>query len=84
MGINWLSCFWPISLSYKEISHTTRTEQLQTFLLVSSVLFSTHAAHTHVPHTDSKHTCTPVSLTSPALAGGFFTINTTWEALYCY
>ena len=25
----------------------------------------------------------PVSLTSPALAGGFFTTSTTWEALFC-
>ena len=84
MGINWFSCFWPISLSYKETSHTTRTEQLQTFFLVSFVLFCTYVAPIHATHTDTKHTRTPVSLTSPALAGGFFTISTTWEALYCY
>ena len=43
-----------------------------------------HMHPTHIPHTDTKHTRTPVSLTSLALAGGFFTISTTWEALYCY
>ena len=26
----------------------------------------------------------PVSLESPALAGGFFATNATWEALYVY
>ena len=26
----------------------------------------------------------PMSLTSPALAGGFFTTSTTWEAVYTY
>ena len=25
----------------------------------------------------------PMSLMSPALAGGFFTTRTTWEAIYC-
>ena len=83
MGINWFSCFCPSvcptrkQVTLQELNNCKLSFFFPLFCFV-------HVHPTHIPHTDTKHTCTPVCLTSLALAGGFFTISTTWEALYCY
>ena len=47
----------------------------------SSVGFSRQESWSGLPCPPSRPGMEPVSLLSPALAGGFFTISATWEAL---